>query len=416
MGKQISGTQFDFIIYNHPMHQSSTRIQSLPVSAVRKLTPYAIHAKKEGVKVYHLNIGDPDIKTPKVMLDVLKNWDPQTIRYAQSQGEPELIKSLKTYYQKLGFNIKEENMIITVGGSEAVLMAFYAVANPGDEVLVFEPFYSNYSSFAHISEVNLVPISTSIKNGFHLPKRGEIEKKITKKTKAILFCSPNNPTGTVYSKEEIQMLVSVAKEHNLFLISDEVYREFAFDNKKSTSVLEFLDQIPNQIILLDSLSKRYSLCGGRIGILTSLNKEIISGVLKIAQSRLSAGLVDQIMAAKLTKVPSSYTKTVIKEYQKRRDFLYRELTKIKGVFLTKPEGAFYTIVSLPVKNAEDFAIYLLTKFRLNNETVMLAPGAGFYGTTGAGLNQVRIAYVLNIKDLQKCIKIISEALKVYRKA
>lgn len=414
MGKKISGTQLDFIIYNHPMHKSSTRIKSLPVSAVRKLTPYAIQAKKEGVKVYHLNIGDPDIKTPKVMLDVLKNWDPQTIRYAQSQGEPELIQSLKTYYQKLGFNIKEENMIITVGGSEAVLMSLYAVANPGDEVLVFEPFYSNYSSFAHISEVNLVPISTSIENGFHLPKRGAIEKKITKKTKAILFCSPNNPTGTVYNKDEIQMLVSIAKKHNLFLISDEVYREFAFDGNKATSVLEFLDQIPEQIILLDSLSKRYSLCGGRIGILISLNKEIVAGALKIAQSRLSGGLIDQTMAAKLTKVPSSYTKAVIKEYQNRRDFIYKALLEIDGVFLSKPEGAFYTIVSLPVKNAEDFAIYLLTKFRFNNETVMLAPGAGFYGTTGQGLNQVRIAYVLNIKDLQISIKIISEALKSYQ--
>ncbi len=392
----------------------SQRIKDLPISAVRKLTPYATTAKKMGVKVYHLNIGDPDIKTPKVMLDVLKNWDIETIRYAQSQGEPELLKSLTSYYQNLGFkSIKEEDILITVGGSEGVVMSFFAVANPGDEILVFEPFYSNYSACAHFVGVKLVPISTSIENGFHLPKKEEIEKKITSKTKAILVCSPNNPTGTVYTRKEMQMLVSIAKDKGLFLISDEVYREFAFDGRKQVSALEFLKQIPNQIILLDSLSKRYSLCGGRVGILASLNKEIIQSTTKLAQSRLSAGLIDQLMAAKLTKVPKSYTNKVIKEYQKRRDVIYAGLSNIEGVFLAKPEGAFYTMVSLPVKSAEDFAIFLLTKFRLNNETVMLAPGAGFYATRNQGLNQVRIAYVLNVENLQKCIKIISEALKVY---
>lgn len=397
------------------MFKVSKRIEDLPVSAVRKLTPFALKAKAAGVKVYHLNIGDPDIKTPKVMLDILRNWKLETIRYAQSSGEQELIQALKSYYQNLGFtSIKEDNMVITIGGSEAVVMSLFATTNPGDEVLVFEPFYSNYSSCAHFCGVELVPVSTSIENGFHLPKKEIIEKQITKKTKAILFCSPNNPTGTIYTKEEMQMLVSIAKEKGLFLISDEVYREFAFDGKKQTSVLKFLDQIPQQIILLDSLSKRFSLCGARIGILASLNKEIIKGVTKIAQSRLSAGLIDQLMAAKLIKVPASYTRKVIKEYQKRRDVIHSGLSKIKGVFLTKPEGAFYTMVSLPVKNAEDFAIFLLTDFRLNSETVMLAPGAGFYKTPGQGLNQVRIAYVLNIHDLQKCIKIISEALRVYQ--
>ncbi len=394
----------------------SQRIQDLPISAVRKLTPYAVAAKKEGIKVYHLNIGDPDIKTPKVMLDVLKNWNLETIRYAQSSGEPELLKSLTSYYQKLGFkSIKEEDILITVGGSEGVVMSFFAVANPGDEIIVFEPFYSNYSSCAHLVGVKLVPVPTSIEKGFHLPDKKEIEKKITSKTKAILFCSPNNPTGAIYNKKEMQMLVSIAKEKKLFLISDEVYREFAFDGKKQVSALEFLEQIPNQIILLDSLSKRFSLCGARIGILASLNKEIISNVTKIAQSRLSAGLIDQLMAAKLTKVPKSYTDKVIKEYEKRRDVIYSGLSKIQGVFLAKPEGAFYTMVSLPVKNAEDFAIFLLTKFRLNNETVMLAPGAGFYATKNQGLNQVRIAYVLQVKDLTVCIKIISEALKAYNR-
>lgn len=393
----------------------SKRAQDLPVSAVRKLTPYALKAKAEGAKVYHLNIGDPDIKTPRVMLDVLKSWKLETISYAPSPGIPELLNSLQSYYQKLGFHqVKQENILITVGGSEAVVMSLFAVANPGDEVLVFEPFYSNYSTCAHFCGVKLIPVSTSIENGFHLPSKKEIEEKITKKTKAILFCSPNNPTGTIYTKEEMQMLVSIAKEKGLFLISDEVYREFAFDGKKQVSILEFLDQIPEQIILLDSLSKRYSLCGGRIGIFISLNKEILGSSLKIAQGRLSGGLIDQLMAAKLSKVPSSYTKEVIKEYQKRRDVIYKGLSQIEGVFLVKPEGAFYTMVSLPVKNAEDFAIFLLTKFRLNNETVMLAPGAGFYGTPNQGLNQVRIAYVLKIPDLQKSIKIISLALRAYK--
>ncbi len=398
------------------MFKVSKRITDLPISSVRKLSPYAIEAKKSGVKVYHLNIGDPDIKTPKIMLDSLKNLDLETINYAQSQGLPELISALKGYYQNLGFKeMNEENIVITVGGSEAMAMSLFAVAEEGDEVLVFEPFYSNYSSLAHLGNVKLVPVSTSIKNGFHLPKRKKIEEKITKKTKAILFCSPNNPTGTIYTKEEIQLLVSVAQKHNLFLISDEVYREFVFDGKKHISILDFLDQIPEQIILLDSLSKRFSLCGARIGILATLNKDIFKNVMKIAQSRLSAGLIDQIIASKLIKVPKSYTSKVIKEYQKRRDIIYSDLSKIPGVFLSKPEGAFYAMVSLPVKNAEDFAIFLLKDFRLNNETVMLAPGAGFYKSPEQGLNEVRIAYVLNLEDLKKSIKIISEALKKYRK-
>lgn len=399
------------------MYKVSKRIQDLPISAVRKLAPYALKAKTEGVKVYHLNIGDPDIKTPKVMLDVLQKLQLKTIRYAQSRGEPELVRALENYYHKLGFTkIQEENMIVTVGGSEAIVMSLFTVANPGDEILIFEPFYSNYASCAHFCNVKLVPVSTSIENGFHLPKKEQIKKLITKKTKAILFCSPNNPTGTVYTKQELQLLVSIAKENGLFLISDEVYREFIFDGKKHTSVLEFLDQIPQQIILLDSLSKRFSLCGARIGVAISFNQEIISGAMKIAQSRLSGGLIDQLMASKLTEVPSSYTTRVIKEYQIRRDIIYSGLSKIEGVFLTKPEGAFYTMVNLPVKNAEEFAIFLLTNFRLNNETVMLAPGLGFYETAGQGLNQVRIAYVLGAKDLQRCIKILSEALKAYRMA
>lgn len=393
----------------------SKRLENLPVSAVRRLSPYANAAKREGVKVYHLNIGDPDIVTPKVMLETLKKWDLETIGYAPSPGVPSLLDSLKFYYQRLGYKkINEENMVVTVGGSEAVIMSFFAVASPGEEIIVFEPFYSNYTTCANFCGVKLTAVPTTIKEGFHLPAEREIEKRVTNKTRAILFCSPNNPTGAIYSKKELEILVNVAKKHNLFLISDEVYREFSFEGKKVTSVLDFLEKIPEQIILLDSLSKRYSLCGARIGILASLNKEVIKGVIKIAQGRLSAPLIEQVIASKLTKVPSSYTIAVTKEYRKRRDVLYKGLLKIQGVFLTKPEGAFYTMVSLPVKNAEDFAIFLLEKFRLNNETVMLAPGSGFYSTPGEGLNQVRIAYVLKVEDLKKSIKIIEEGLKQYQ--
>ncbi len=402
--------------YNHRVHQLSERIKTLPVSAIRKLTPLAMDARDKGVKVYHLNIGDPDIKTPKVMLSVLKNWDLETIRYADSKGEPPLLKAIESYYHNLGYvDLEEKNIVITVGGSEAAVMALFAVCNLGDEVLVFEPYYSNYATLAHFCGVKLVPVPTSIKDGFHLPPKDQIEKRITKKTKAILFCSPNNPTGAIYTRKELQILVSLAKKHNLFLISDEVYREFVFNGASCTSILDFLDSIPNQIILLDSLSKRYSLCGARIGILMTLNKEIIAGAVKMAQSRLSAGLIDQLMAAKLTKVSPAYTQKVVTEYQKRRDVIFKGLSKIPGVFLAKPEGAFYTMVNLPVTDAEDFCTFLLKDFRLNNATVMLAPGTGFYSSPGMGQSQVRIAYVLNAEDLKISLKIIAEGLKSYQK-
>lgn len=366
------------------------------------------------MKIYHLNIGDPDIKTPKVMIDVLRNWSINPIRYANSSGESEFIQALRSYYNGLGFTqIKESDILATVGGSEAVVMAMYATCGPGDEILVFEPFYSNYATCAKFCDIKLVPVETTIKNGFHLPDRKVIEEKITRKAKAILVCSPNNPTGAIYTRKEYKILVEIAKEKNLFLISDEVYREYIFGNIKHTSVLEFLNEIPEQIILLDSLSKRYSLCGARLGILMSLNQEVIKGTLKLAQGRLSGGIIDQMVGAKLTRVPKSYIEKVRQEYEKRRDVLYEGLSKIKGVFLTKPEGAFYTMVSLPVENAEDFSIYLLKDFRDKNETVMLAPGEGFYGTKNQGLNQVRIAYVLNTRDLKRCIEIIDKALQKY---
>lgn len=393
----------------------SSRLQNVPVSSVRKLTSYAKAAKKEGVKIYHLNIGDPDIKTPQVMLDVLKDFVGNPIRYADSQGELPFRSALKEYYHKFaGKFVEESDIVVTQGGSEAIEMAFFSIGAQGSEVLVFEPFYSAYSVMAALAGVKLVGVpSSSIETGFHLPERSVIEGKISGKTKAILICTPSNPTGTIYSQVEMRMLVDIAKKHNLFLISDEVYREFAYDNNEQISLLSFMEEIPESAILLDSLSKRYSLCGARLGVLLSKNKDIIDGCIKLAQGRLSAGLIEQAMATKLTEIPETYTEEVVAQYQKRRDVLYDELKKIPGVKFARPEGAFYTMVDLPVDNAEKFCIFLLEKFRLNNETVMLAPGSGFYQTGGMGDTEVRIAYVLNEDELRKCVKIIGLALKSY---
>lgn len=394
--------------------KTSTRLSEVPPSAIRKLVPYAVAAKKRGVKVYHLNIGDPDIKTPEVMLNVLRNWNLNPIGYDQSQGDPELLTALVGYYQKIGFKfIKEENIQVTVGGSEAIDMAFFATCETGDEIIVFEPFFTTYNSFAVLNHVKLKPILTTAENGFHFPDKKVIEKSITKKTKAIFFNNPNNPTGAVYTKKEIDMLVDLAVKYNLFLICDEVYREFTYDDTRHISILEYAQKYPDKVIVLDSLSKRYSLCGARLGMLVSQNKEVMDGALRIAQARLSAGLVDQKMAAKLTDVSQNYLKEVNREYKRRRDVIYEGLSKIDGVLLKKPEGAFYAVVVLPIKDSEDFCQWLLTDFRDKNETVMLAPAAGFYNTPGLGKNEVRIAYVINIKDLKRSIEIIKKALRVY---
>ncbi|OGK53113.1 aspartate aminotransferase [Candidatus Roizmanbacteria bacterium RIFCSPLOWO2_01_FULL_44_13] len=393
----------------------SKRLFNVPASPIRKLVPYAVAAKKRGIKVYHLNIGDPDIKTPTVMLKVLKSWSRNPVGYSQSQGEPEFIDSLVYYYHKVGAKfIKPEDVQVTTGGSEAIAMAFFAVCEPGEEIVVFEPFYTNYNSYAAVTGVKLVPVKTKGETGFHLPPAKEIEKKVTKKTRAILICNPNNPTGTVYTKKEMNTLFVIAKKHNLFFISDEVYREFVYDGKKHFSILSYMKRMPEKTILLDSMSKRYSLCGARLGMLVSKNRDVMAGVLRIGQGRLSSGLIDQLMAAKLTKVEKKYFREVHREYQKRRDVLYAGLKKIPEVFLEKPEGAFYTIARLPVKDAEHFCQWLLTDFRLNNETVMIAPAAGFYATPGLGKNEVRIAYVLNTRDLAKAIEILKQALVKYR--
>ncbi len=394
----------------------SSRVTRVPASPIRKLVPLATAAKKEGVNVYHLNIGDPDIETPDVMVDVLTTWKRNPIGYSQSQGEPEFLESLKWYYKKLGYPfVDTSNIQVTSGGSEAISMVLFATCEPGDEVIVFEPFYANYNTYAVVNGVTLVPIRTSIDHGFHLPDRKTIEKHITGKTKAMLICTPNNPTGTVYTRTEMDFLVAIAKAHGLFLLSDEVYREYAYDGRQQVSVLEYMQALPKQLILLDSMSKRYSLCGARLGAIVSLNSDLMAGVLRMAQGRLSSGLVDQLVAAKLTDVPASYFRSVHKEYEKRRDILYEGLQKIPGVTIPKPEGAFYAIVGLPVSDSENFCRWLLTDFRDNKETVMVAPAAGFYATPGLGKNEVRIAYVLNIKALKRCLELLEIALRQYTK-
>lgn len=391
----------------------SSRLADVPASPIRKLVPLAGEARKRGLKVYHLNIGDPDIQTPQEMISVLHKWNTNPIRYGQSQGEPVFLEALKTYYHGLGFDfLKTAHMQVTSGGSEAISMAMFAVANPGDEILTFEPLYTNYNSYAKVNGVHLVAVPTDIKTGFHLPN---IEPFISKKTKAILYCNPNNPTGTVYEREEIEMLVAMAKKYHLFLLADEVYREYVYDGRKHVSLFSYMQDIPDQAIVLDSMSKRYSLCGVRLGALISRNTDVMSGVLRIAHGRLSAGLVDQFVAAKLSSVPKKYLADVHKEYENRRDVLYEGLKKIPGVTIAKPEGAFYAIVGLPVADSEDFCRWLLTDFQDNKETVMLAPAAGFYATAGKGKNEVRIAYVLNTKDLKRCVELLALAISVYNK-
>lgn len=395
------------------MANTSRRSQELPVSATRKLTPYALKAKEEGVKVYHLNIGDPDVKTPEVLIDVLHKWEINPIRYANSVGEKVFLDAMVEYYSRLGYKIESKDLIATIGGTEALSFILFSICDQGDEVIVFEPFYSAYSTIASMLNIKLIPIETDISNGFHLPKRAEIEKVITSKTKAILYCSPNNPTGAAFSHDEIGMLVDIAKDKNLYLVADEVYREYIFSGVDHVSLFEFFSVIPDQAIIADSLSKRYSLCGARLGIITTLNKDIISSCTKLAQGRLSGGFIDQIMASKMNEVTKEYTIQVQKEYEARRDLLFEELNAIPGVMTPKSEGAFYAMVKLPVENAEDFSIWLLENFRKDNETVMLAPGVGFYAEPDKGLDEVRIAYVLNQEDLRKSIEIIREGLEAY---
>ena len=390
----------------------SLKGKSMPQSPIRKLVPFAEDAKKRGVKVFHLNIGQPDIKTPQVALDAVKNNTLEVVEYSRSEGSEEYRSKISDYYSKNDILVKAEDIIVTTGGSEALLFTFGSIMDAGDEVIIPEPFYANYNGFSTASDVSIVPVISKIEDNFALPPIEAFEKLITSKTKAILICNPGNPTGYLYSEEEIKKLASIVKKHDLFLIADEVYREFAYDGTEHYSVMQVAG-LENHAIMIDSVSKRYSMCGARIGCIVSKNKEVINTALKFAQARLSPPTYAQIASEAALETPQSYFDDVIEEYVSRRDTLIEELQKIDGVKVAKPKGAFYCIVELPVANADNFAQWLLEKFELNGETIMVAPAAGFYSTKGLGLNQVRIAYVLKKEDLIASVNILKEALKLY---
>ena len=395
------------------MPKISTKGQQMPESPIRKLVPYAEQAKKKGHKVYHLNIGQPDIKTPQVALDAIKNTTIEVLEYSHSAGFESYRNKLSAYYKKTGLPVEPQDIIITTGGSEALMFAMGTIMDTDDEIIIPEPFYANYNGFATASGIKVVPVISGIDTDFALPAIEDFEKLITPKTKAILICNPGNPTGYLYSKEELEKLASIVKKYDLFLIADEVYREFIYDEGvQHHSVLNFKD-IEQNAIMIDSVSKRYSMCGARIGCIVSKNKEVMSTAMKFAQARLSPPTYEQIASEAALDTPQSYFDEVIAEYKNRRDTLISEMRKIDGVKIALPKGAFYCIAKLPVKNADDFAKWLLESYDLNGETVMVAPASGFYSTKGAGMDEVRIAYVLKKEDLIRSVEILKDALQKY---
>tara|TARA_B110000503_G_scaffold47323_1_gene77104 strand:+ start:7542 stop:8732 length:1191 start_codon:yes stop_codon:yes gene_type:complete len=394
------------------MPSISLKGQKMPESPIRKLVPYAEKAYKANKTVYHLNIGQPDIKSPQLAMDAVANHSLEILAYSRSEGSQEYREKIATYYNKNNIPVEANEIIVTTGGSEALLFAMGSIADADDEIIIPEPFYANYNGFATASGVKIVPVISKIEDNFALPPISEFEKLITPKTKAILICNPGNPTGYLYSKEEIQKLAVIVKKHDLFLIADEVYREFTYDGSKHYSILEEVGLDENAIII-DSVSKRYSMCGARIGCLVSKNKKLINTALKFAQARLSPPTFAQIASEAALETPQSYFDEVIVEYQDRRNTLVEHLQKIPGVKVGVPKGAFYCIAELPVKNSDAFAQWLLEEFDLNGETIMVAPAAGFYSSPGVGLNQIRIAYVLRKESLIKAVEILRSALKIY---
>jgi aspartate aminotransferase len=390
----------------------SNKAKAMPASPIRKLVPFAEAAKKRGVKIYHLNIGQPDIETPATFLNAVKNWDVKVLEYSHSAGNESYRKKLCSYYKEYNINVEASDIIITCGGSEAISIAMMTCFNPGDEIIIPEPFYANYNGFSCAANVVVKPITSSIETGFALPPIEEFEKVITPKTKGIMICNPGNPTGYLYTRAELEALKLLVKKYDLFLLSDEVYREFCYDGKEYVSVMQ-LEGIENNVILLDSISKRYSACGARVGAMISKNKEVMASALKFAQARLSPPSYAQVGAEAALDTPKSYFEAVKTEYIARRDFVIDALNKIPGVFCPKPSGAFYCIARLPIDDADKFCQWLLESFNYNQQTVMLAPATGFYSTPGAGKNEVRIAYVLKIEDLKNAVKCLEEALKQY---
>lgn len=394
------------------MPKISQKAVNMPASPIRKLVPFAEAAYAKGKKVFHLNIGQPDIHTPDSAIDAVRAADLSIIEYSHSAGFQSYRDKLAKYYQSTGIAVDSKDIIITTGGSEALIFGFMCTCNPGDEIIIPEPFYANYNGFAVMAGLNVVPVTSLIENGFALPPIEEIEKKITSKTRAIVICNPGNPTGYLYSREELEQLGEMVKKHDLFLFADEVYREFCYDGATPFSVMN-LKGVEQNVIMIDSVSKRYSMCGARIGALISKNQEVMSAALKFAQARLSPPTIEQIASEAALDTPQSYFDDVVAEYVERRNVTVDGLNKIPGVFCPKPSGAFYCVAKFPVDNAEKFCQWLLEEFDFEGATVMMAPANGFYSTPGAGLQEARIAYVLNKESLQKAVKCLEEALKVY---
>ncbi|MBG7613241.1 pyridoxal phosphate-dependent aminotransferase [Polaribacter sp. BAL334] len=395
------------------MPSISKKGHQMPESPIRKLAPYAEKAIKQGKKIYHLNIGQPDIQTPEIALKAISNHSLKILEYSSSNGSEQYRKKIAHYYSKHKIDVNQDEIIVTTGGSEALLFAFGSILDTDDEVIIPEPFYANFNSFSTASGAKIVPVISKFEDNFSLPPIEDFEKLITSKTKAILICNPGNPTGYLYSKEEIQKLAAIVIKHDLFLIADEVYREFIYDGNEHYSILQE-PNLENHAIVIDSVSKRYSMCGARIGCIVSKNKDVIKTALKFAQARLSPPTLAQIACEAALDTPQSYFEEVKNEYVKRRDILINGLQKIEGIRVAKPKGAFYCIVELPIKNADKFAQWLLESFDVNGETVMVAPAAGFYSTPNIGLNQIRLAYVLNEESLKKALLILEKALKIYK--
>ena len=390
----------------------SNRGQQMPASPIRKLVPYAEAAKKRGTKVYHLNIGQPDIETPKMVLDAVRNSDFKVLEYSHSAGNESYRKKLVGYYNSVGINVDFNEIIITTGGSEAILFAFMACMDNGDEVIIPEPFYANYNGFATEAGVKVVPVTSHIENGFALPSIEEFEKKVTAKTKAIVICNPNNPTGYLYTAEEMEALKILINKYNLYLFSDEAYREFCYDGKQVSAM--HLTGVDDNVVMMDTISKRYSACGGRIGALVTKNKALLEAVMKFAQARLSPPSFAQIAGEAAIDLPANYFDTTKAEYQSRRDLIVKRLNAMEGVFCPNPGGAFYAIAKLPIDDSDTFCQWLLERFEYNGATVMLAPATGFYGTVGLGKQEVRLAYVLNLNDIDAAMDCLEAALKEYR--
>lgn len=390
----------------------SRRAARVPASPIRRLAPFAARARAAGKSVLHLNIGQPDIEAPREILDRLRTFDEGNVAYGPSQGLPEFVEVVRGYHRSLGYELSEEQIFVTTGGSEALLFSMAAVADPGDEVLVFEPFYTNYSGFSELIGVRTVPVTTHAADGYRLPSREAIEAKLTERTRAIVFCSPNNPTGTVYDADELARVAAICRERGLFLIADEVYREFVYDGGEHHSALA-LDGMDEQVIVTDSLSKRVSLCGARVGWIVCKNAEVMRAILHMGQARLCPPTLGQHIAVGLGSVGDDYVREVLDEYRRRRDCVYAALSEMPGVTLERPEGAFYVFAKLPIDDSQRFAEFLLGEFDIDGECVMVAPGDGFYATEGLGRDEIRIAYVLDVERLGRAMKIVAAALEAY---